>query len=1123
MRADRNTPPTPSRTRWTTTLLGLLLAACSGSDGSDGKDGVSPTIPTDTNLQRFEDPPGVVLEITALAGGTGAGGNFKAGDALTVTFTAKKNDGTNWNLSELASGHIIVSGPTFNYQPVFPDTTDVLTAAHDNLNGTWSYTFATRIPSTYLPPLNDSPAFGAGDGELQGQALLDGTYTVGLWCRWNYNVEGQSFKDVGQTTKDFLVGGSSTLEPREVVKTDNCNRCHTTIQAHGGSRRTTPICVLCHTSGAEDSSGNGVSIDFRVMIHKMHNAAHLPSVLGVATNTDGTRNYAATPRPYVVGGDDFSFIAFPVWPNLNTSMPRDFGYSALTTAQKALENTMLQGATECSKCHGDPDGSGPLTPPAQGDIAQTQPSRRACGACHDDVDWTQNYKANQQTMGPQLNDSSCKFCHAPSGGSLAVADAHLHPINNPAINPGVDFAVTSMGGASGAGGNFVAGDKPTITFTLTDDSGADVPLASLDSTSTILVGPTNNYQPVFPFASPNGISSSLPVDFSGRLQAASTSNKGSMSKAVDATVSETLVVQFANSTDFTVTGTTSGALGGVSLPAATSTNPSGSSLGTLLFTSAAVPQTITVDFSSATAFSVTGSVSGAMGSGNMPATVSASTAFTSTDGSVTFILTSGTTAFAAGNSIALVVFRCNAADPALFGIVAGRTAFAANDRFYYDTAAPAATYTYALPMDIPTEFIGDGSGAAGQVLTAANLPVYYGRQTLSERTALVGAATTLAAASGARDRFVVVAAIDPGLAIGDTAVLDNGVAGLEEYALIGYIDIATNKIWFRTPLRFAHASGAGFQEATLTFRQEGVDYTLTPATGTITSLGAGFGLGNALVLSYRTDGAFGWFRGAGDPLQSVYVPPINDSPDLEQSWGEWAGLPYVDGTYSASIWGRKNTVLGVQNEVQTYNGIGEASTFNILYGGATTVDPYHVISTGDNCNACHTMVGPFHGGNRRDFNTCVLCHGQAGSEDWPIYGTTVATLPTTGVTINFRTMLHKIHRGSELFYADTYTVLGNSSSVNTYGEIEFPAMPSGTMECRKCHGSADNWNAPGNRQHPAQTTPTREWRAACGACHDSPAATGHIDAMTSPGGLESCEVCHGTDAEFAVELMHKVR
>ena len=191
----------------------------------------------------------------------------------------------------------------------------------------------------------------------------------------------------------------------------------------------------------------------------------------------------------------------------------------------------------------------------------------------------------------------------------------------------------------------------------------------------------------------------------------------------------------------------------------------------------------------------------------------------------------------------------------LFGLVAGTTSFALNDRFHYDTVATAATYTFALPMDIPTEFLGDGDGNPGQSLTAANVPVYFGRQTLLERTALVGASTTLAAASLERDRYVDVALLDAGLAIGDYAVLDNGVAGLEEYALIGFIDTALQRVWFRTPLRFAHTAGSSFQEATLSSRQEGVHYTLTASTGTITSIG-GFGLGNAVVLSYRTDGAF---------------------------------------------------------------------------------------------------------------------------------------------------------------------------------------------------------------------------------------------------------------------------
>jgi OmcA/MtrC family decaheme c-type cytochrome len=1107
--------------------VALALTACKGDDGEDGKDGqdgTTPTPPTSTELQPFEDPPGVVLAVTALAGGSGPNGVFEAGDTVRVTFTAKKDDGTDWNLSELSSGHIMIAGPTFNYQLVIPDQSDLLTAAVDNGDSTWTYTFASPLPATYLPPINDTPSFGAGDGELQGQPLLDGSYTVGLWCRWEYFVGLDEFRDVGQVTTEFLVGATATLVSREVVKSENCNNCHSEIQFHGGSRRTVPVCLLCHTSGAEDSTGTGVSIDFRVMIHKIHQGAQLPSVNGVATNPDGSRNYAATPVPNVIGGTDYSTVSFPVFPNLTVSMPRDTGYSALTSGQKSLENVILKGATECSKCHGDPDGSGPLTPPAQGDVHQSQPTRRACGSCHDDIDWTVPYVANGGFMGPQLNDSSCIFCHPATGASLLSVEAgHIHPLNNPTINPGVNFAITAMGGASGGGGNFAAGDKPTITFSLKDDAAADVPLASLDSTSTILVGPTDNYQHVFPFATPNGASSGLNVDFSGRLQSTSTSNKGAMSKVVDATVTETLKVDFTSATAFTVTGTTSGALGGSALAASPNTNPSGSSLGTVELTSAAVAQTIAVVFSSATAFTVTGSVNGPMGSGSMPAATDASREFTATNGTVSFILSSGSTPFAAGNTIHLTVFRGGAADPALFAIIGGRTAFAAPDRFHYDTVASAPTYTFALPMDLATEFLGDGNGAAGQALVAANTPVYFGRQTLTERTALVGAATTLSAASSARARYVDVVTLDAGLAIGDNAVLDNGVVGLEEYALIGYIDVALKRVWFRTPLRFAHLSGSGFQEATLTARQEGTHYTLNAATGTITSLAPGFGAGNAVVMSYRTDGRFGWLRSVGDTLQSVFVPPINDSPDQEESWGDWSGLAFVDGTYTASIWGRKNTVLARNNEVQTYNGIGEASNFDLLYGNASTIEPYQAISAGENCNACHTMVGPFHGGNRRDFGTCILCHGVAGSEDWPIYGTTVASQPTTGVTINFRTMLHKIHKGRDLYDPLNYVVLGNSSSPHTYDHVGFPAMPRGTQECTKCHGTADLWQDPAARQHPAQTTPTRAWRAACGACHDSPSATAHIDVNTSASGGESCAVCHGPGKSLAVELVHKVR
>ena len=1111
-------------------LAAVSLTACSGSDGKDGAPGASAPPPlTPNQLTRFDSAPGVLFTITKLAGASGAGGAFNAGDRPAVTYTVTKSSGQSWTLADLSDGAILVSGPTFNYQPVIAQQSDLFTASVDNKDGTFTYTFATAIPATYLPPANDSPAFGPGDGELQGQTLLSGTYTVGMFGHWYYFVDGVQHEDVGQTTHDFLLGSATTLEPREVVKSDNCNQCHAEIQAHDGERRTVALCVLCHTSGAEDGSGNGVSIDFRVMIHKLHDAAHLPSVLGVATNPDGSRNYAATPKPYVLtdgqgNADDQSTVNFPVWPSLSFGMPRDLGYSALTSSQKTLEDTIRKGVVACDKCHGDPDGSGPLTAPNQGGISISQPTRRACGACHDDIDWTQPYAANGLSMGAQANDSSCLFCHLPSGATssfqpLSTQQAHLHPLNDPAINSSVDIDVTGVSGGSGAGGNFADGDVPSVTFTVKDGAGNDLPLGNLDSMTSIVVGPSTNRQLVFAQSSPTGASSAPPVDFSGRLSIASTSGRGSMSKVTGAAASESLTVQFTSTTAFTVTGTQSGALGSSALPATPSTNPSGSSLSAVILSPAAVAQTVTVAFTSAVDFNVTGSASGAMGSGTMPASVAASTRFTSGDGSLSFTLTTDSShPFASGNNIYLVIFQGGAANPALFAIVAGTTSFAATDRFYYDTVAPAPSYTFAMPMDIATETLGDGNGAAGQVLTAGNLPVYFGRQSVMERTALVGAATTLTAATAPRDRFAIVAALDPGLANGDNVVIDkgNGLA-LEEHVKVGFIDTTSNTVWFATPLRFAHASGASFQEATLTFRREGTDYSLDAANGTITSL-TPFGAGNAVVINYRTDGRFGWHRANGDPLQAVYQPPMADSPDLGQDWGEWQGLGFESGTYTAQVWGNVTLYVPLENEIQTYRStaVSKRGEGDFLYGSATTLEPYDLIDSAQNCNACHDHV-MLHGGGRWDFDTCSTCHGVAGAEDTPKYSSPT-TDATPGVTVNFRTFLHKLHMGSSLTFASTYEVSGNF-----YDEVEFPDMNGGVADCRKCHGTSDVWQAPNPRQHPDQTTPTREWRAACGSCHDSDSAQSHIDINTSANGIESCEVCHGTGGEFAVELMHKSR
>ncbi len=1128
-------------------LIGCLDDGDDGAPGAAGTNGApAPIPPTDPNLGEAENLPGVVIGSLAVSGGSGTNGNFQVGDSITVTFTLKKNDGTAIGATELTSSGIYVSGPTTNYQRVIASTSSWHTAATQNTDGSWTYTIPTAIPANYLAPYGDTADIGADHGDLGGTPLLSGTYTVGIQAYKTYTgATGLTYRDVANATVDFLFGTATTIEVREVVKTANCNQCHVTLQFHGGSRRDVKLCVLCHTSGAEDKNattdldGDGdvddddatryTLIDFKVMIHKIHNGAHLPSVLGVTTDATGARDYTVAPKPYwVVAGSsytihDYSEIGFPVWPSLNVDMPRDYGYSALTAAAKSAEGEILNGITACAKCHGDPDGSGSQTAPSQGTLAYTQPTRRACGSCHDDIVWANPYSANQQTMPAQANDSACASCHVATANNLDPLVAHSHPLNTASIDPGVNFVVTGVAG--NAGSNFAAGESPQITFTVKNDAGANIPLHDLNSSSIIMNGPTWNRQLVVPFMGGKGQAPN-PFDFSGRLHSSSTTNKASMSHVTNGTVAETLKVQFSSSTAYTVTGTTSGLFTTTgTLPAPTSTNPTGSALNAVFLTPSAVAQNITVQFSSSTVFAVTGSSSGAMGSGTLPAALSTSTRFTSSDGTVSFTVSVGTTQFVGTETIYLQVYQGDAGLNAVkFAIVVGRSALAANDRFYYEFIPAASSYTVRPVSEFLYEYLGNAVAAGNPMAAAGNLPVYWGRQQLYEVTATSAYGSTLAANAAAFDRYVVINGPNPGFANGDPAVIETaGAVGVREYVTVGFVEAvgATFRLWTTTPLRYAHAAGATIEEPTLALRQETTNYTLNGTTGVVT-VGAGITLGNPLVMTYRSHGRFGYRRHPGDSAQNVYFVPPNDSRDLGQDWGDWSGLSLLDGTYTVALWGGKTIYHTAYTELQTYTSATSPAIKDFLYGATVSeIEPHKFISSYTNCNACHDDL-IFHGGGRRGFETCIMCHSVAGIEDNQRYNVPAAAA-TIGATADFRTMLHKIHKGADLWYATTYGIAGNSGTAGTFEHIEFPAMPGGVKHCDKCHGAGSTfYYEPSDRTHPNQTTPLRRWRAACLSCHDSPDAGAHAELMTSSG-VEACGSCHGSGHLYNVPLMHKNR
>jgi hypothetical protein len=228
-------------TRLSAAMLTVASLGASGAGCSDrstsvfGPPAAAPP-PIRTVLDPREDLPGLNIVVVSTARGSTSTGNLQAGDRVAVTFRLERDDGGAVPLAEVESMAALFSGPTDNYQLVLPQARDVRTAAVDNRDGTYTYTFAAPIPAEYPAPLNDTASFGLSDGELQGEPLRDGTYTIGLEAAKEYLIEGRTYRDAASTVEHVLFGGATQVTPRAVVGNENCNACHTELEAHGGLR-----------------------------------------------------------------------------------------------------------------------------------------------------------------------------------------------------------------------------------------------------------------------------------------------------------------------------------------------------------------------------------------------------------------------------------------------------------------------------------------------------------------------------------------------------------------------------------------------------------------------------------------------------------------------------------------------------------------------------------------------------------------------------------------------------------------------------------------------------------------------------------------------------------------------
>ena len=219
------------------------------------------------------------------------------------------------------------------------------------------------------------------------------------------------------------------------------------------------------------------------------------------------------------------------------------------------------------------------------------------------------------------------------------------------------------------------------------------------------------------------------------------------------------------------------------------------------------------------------------------------------------------------------------------------------------------------------------------------------------------------------------------------------------------------------------------------------------------------------------------------------------------------------GSYTVGIEGYRNiTLLPGTTKAMTVRDAGDNHVLHFSVDGAPAVPRRTVVALAK-CNNCHDQLS-LHGGNRNNIEQCVLCHNPATTD--------AARRPATAGAaqgIDFALLIHRIHTGEAL--TREFAVYGNGNVRNEYNEVLFPGD---RRNCSTCHVNGSE-NLPleetlSNVTDPrAYVNPMGPATAACTGCHDTRAAASH--ALTNSNVIgESCAVCHGVNADFAVSRAH---
>ena len=157
------------------------------------------------------------------------------------------------------------------------------------------------------------------------------------------------------------------------------------------------------------------------------------------------------------------------------------------------------------------------------------------------------------------------------------------------------------------------------------------------------------------------------------------------------------------------------------------------------------------------------------------------------------------------------------------------------------------------------------------------------------------------------------------------------------------------------------------------------------------------------------------------------------------------------------------------------------------------------------CNNCHDPLKA-HGGSAREVGYCALCH------------TVQLTDPESGESLDFKSFVHKIHRGKYLPSVKSgrpYYVVGDRQTVADYSTVVSPqsvvteTIPKEYRNCAACHANAKvtNW-----KDLPSSL--------GCVSCHDDADLRTGKKHGTGPAAEGTCIDCHQAEGpEFGPSVL----